>query len=92
MEVFTEVTSGNFIEQYFFVFMRSVTTVGEFPLRNIYNKIKENKAIWRIENGRWRTHELDGTISYLITGDKLMVSEKYYDGTINNFNFTLSEL
>jgi tetratricopeptide (TPR) repeat protein len=44
MEVFTEVTSGNFIEQYFFVFMRSVTTIGEFPLRNIYNRIKENKA------------------------------------------------
>ncbi|HPO49179.1 MAG TPA: tetratricopeptide repeat protein [Spirochaetota bacterium] len=43
LEVYVEVSSRNFVEQVFFSFMRSNTTVGDFIVRNIYNKLKEQK-------------------------------------------------
>jgi len=44
LEILSEVTSGNFIETYFFVFMRSTTSIGDMALRTMYNNLKEKKA------------------------------------------------
>lgn len=44
MEIMTEVTSSNYLEQNFFVFIRSATTIGDMAMRNLYNRLKEQKA------------------------------------------------
>lgn len=44
LEILTEVTSGNFIEQNLFIFLRSSTTVGDITIREHYNNIKEKKV------------------------------------------------
>ncbi len=44
LEVLTEVTSGNFIEQNLFIFLRSSTTVGDITIREHYNNLKEKKV------------------------------------------------
>jgi len=43
LEIYAEVSNRNFVEQVYFSFMRSNTTVGDFIVRNIYNKLKEQK-------------------------------------------------
>ncbi len=44
LEMVVEVTSGNFLELNFFVFIRSATTVGDMVVRQLYNTLKEEKA------------------------------------------------
>lgn len=44
LEILTEVTSGNFIEQNLFIFLRSSTTVGDITIREHYNNLKEKKV------------------------------------------------
>jgi tetratricopeptide (TPR) repeat protein len=44
LEILTEVTSGNFLEQHLFVFLRSATTIGDVTIREHYNTLKEKKA------------------------------------------------
>jgi tetratricopeptide (TPR) repeat protein len=44
LEILAEVTSGNFIEQNLFIFLRSSTTVGDMTIRGHYNMLKEKKA------------------------------------------------
>lgn len=43
LEMYVEISSGNFIEQVYFCFMRSTTTVGDLILRNLYNQLREQK-------------------------------------------------
>ncbi len=43
LEMYVEVSTKTFVELYYFLFMRSVTTVGDLTLRSIYNKLKEEK-------------------------------------------------
>lgn len=44
LQILAEVTSGNFIEQNLFVFLRSATTIGDVTIREHYNILKEKKA------------------------------------------------
>ncbi|HOJ63667.1 MAG TPA: tetratricopeptide repeat protein [Spirochaetota bacterium] len=43
LEIYLEFTVRNVVEFYYFLFLRSVTTVGDFTLRSLYNKLKEEK-------------------------------------------------
>jgi tetratricopeptide (TPR) repeat protein len=43
LEIYTEISSRNFVELIYFNFMRSSTTVGDLIVRNIYNKLREQK-------------------------------------------------
>ncbi|OHD23199.1 MAG: hypothetical protein A2086_13180 [Spirochaetes bacterium GWD1_27_9] len=43
LEVYVEVSNRSFVEQMYFNFMRSTTTVGDLLMRNIYNKLREQK-------------------------------------------------
>lgn len=44
LEIMAEVTSKNFTEINYFVFIRSATTIGDMTVRNLYNTLKEQKA------------------------------------------------
>lgn len=44
LEMLVELTSGNFIETYFFVFIRSTGLVGDMILRDMYNTLKDKRA------------------------------------------------
>ncbi len=43
MEIYLEFTVKNVVEFYYFLFLRSITTVGDFTVRDLYNKLKEEK-------------------------------------------------
>jgi len=43
LEMYVEVSTKNFVELYYFLFMRSATTVGDLTLRIIYNKLRDEK-------------------------------------------------
>ncbi len=43
LEIYTEVSNKSFIELIYFSFMRSNTTIGDFIVRGIYNRLKEEK-------------------------------------------------
>jgi len=44
LEVYVEFTVKNIVEFYYFLFLRSVTTVGDFTVRDLYNRLKEEKV------------------------------------------------
>lgn len=43
LEIYLEFTIRNVVEFHYFLFLRSVTTTGDFMVRSLYNKIKEEK-------------------------------------------------
>ena len=51
-------------------------------------KIKGNRAIWASPNGRWR----DEVLEFTATKDKLIVEEKYFDGSKTTESFTKQQL
>lgn len=44
-------------------------------------KFKGNIAIWGMLSGRWRTHKLDGVISYKLLNKKVKITETFADGS-----------
>ena len=44
LEILSEVSTRNFTELSYFVFMRSATMVGDMSMRKLYNSLKEQKA------------------------------------------------
>ena len=48
-------------------------------------KIKGNRAIWASPNERWRTEEI---IEYTVIKDKLIVEDKYSDGSKTTGSYT----
>lgn len=44
-------------------------------------KINGNTIVWGSSDGRWREDPLDSVITYKISGDSIIVSEKYTDGS-----------
>jgi hypothetical protein len=54
-------------------------------------KLKDNKIIWGILDGRWRDLEEDGTIEYQIRGNELIISEIFSDGSKSEKTFLRSK-
>lgn len=50
-------------------------------------KIDGNKIVWGNSDGRWRESSEDSVITYKLTGNSIVVSETYSDGSKNTKNY-----
>lgn len=55
-------------------------------------KVEGNSVIWGMRDGRWRDHPLDGTVSYGLSGNVLIIRQRHSDGSSTQDSYPLAGL
>jgi hypothetical protein len=51
-----------------------------------------SRIVWGADDGRWRTHPMDSTITFYVRGDVLNVEDRFSDGSANRKSFNLKQI